>query len=419
MATSLLSAWALGADGRGSLIVVTMWTSVFSLIATLGLPQAHRYWVARRPEWNSEIFSNTLVYTVAISIVTILFSWQLVPLIVREQRPEIIRFAQVFLFNIPVIVLSEMLRGQLEGGKLFEWLGAARLAFISIQATLYAALYVSGHLTLTVALWIIVGGQIVCAAIMLLAILIKLRPRFRPSFGVFRTEIHYGVRSYAGSLTEFAVWRLDQIMLTALAASTVIGLYAVAVAIAEITVTLGSSVSDALVPEVASSKDIATTSHLLARSLRLNLYAQLIALVPLWIAAPYLLGNVFGAEFIGATGVLRILLIASVFWSAALIIVSGLNGLGHPGLSTLARLASAITTVISLLVLLPTWGMVGAAVSSLLGYGVMLVVGLFFLISRTNLSVRSVLLPRRDDIRFADIRSALGPPFRQPERLGA
>ncbi len=417
--TSLLSAWALGPEGRGDLTVITMWLFVFALFGTLGLPYAHRYWIARKPEWTSEIFSNTIVYIGIVSVIAILIAWQIVPFVISEQKPEIIWYTQLFLLNIPIILLNEMLRGQLEGAKIFGWLGAARLSFIIVQAVVYLIYYSFSELTLEHALFVIIGGQIICACLMLFAVIHKMRPRWKLDFNVFRTEIYYGIRSYFGIVTEFAVWRLDQLMLTAMATSTIVGLYTVAVAVAEITATLASSISDALMPEVAASNNVQDASTLLAKSLRLTLYAQFLTLIPLWIVAPYILSLVFGAKFIAATTALRILLIGSIVWSSALIIISGLNGLGSPGLSTIARIASAATTIIALLLILPRWGMDGAAISSLLGYGVMLVIATVFFLRKTNFTLWELLCPQKDDISLAKLKSVLRFPAAQPTKTSA
>lgn len=403
--TSLLSAWALGAEGRGNLTIVTMWFSIFVLVGALGLPYAHRYWAAREPEWQSEIFSNTLTYSLITSILMIILAWFAVPLILHEQTAEIIWLTQIFLFNMPIVLLSEMLRGQLEGAKLFGWLGAARISFITTQGVGYLLFYVFGWLTLTNALWIIVVGQILCVSLMLFAVCFKLRPKWRLSRKVFRNEIGYGLRSYFGNVTELAVWRLDQMMLTALASSFTVGLYSVAVAISEITAILASSASDALMPEVASSKVAADSMVLLGKTIRLTFYAHLLALIPLWIFAPYLLGMVYGESFVEATGVLRVLLVCSIVWSIALIVISGLNGLGRPGLSTIARLFSAVITVITLLYLLPKFGMMGAAFSSLIGYSVLLIVALFCLKKSQNINLWEFLRPRRTDVSIEKLKS--------------
>jgi O-antigen/teichoic acid export membrane protein len=417
LTTSLLSAWALGAEGRGNLTIVTMWLSIFVLTGALGLPYAHRYWAAREPEWQSEIFSNTLAYTFVISIVTICLAWLAVPLILHEQKPEIIWMTRIFLFNVPIVLLSEMLRGHLEGAKLFGWLGAARIAFITTQGGGYLVFYVFGSLTLINALWIIVFAQILLVSLMFFAVWIKLRPKWKPNLKVFQNEISYGLRSYFGNVTEFAVWRLDQMILTAVASSVTVGLYAVAVAVSEITAILASSVSDALLPEVASSNTPADSLILMGKTIRLTFYAHLLALIPLWIFAPYLLGVVYGESFVEASGVLRVLLICSIIWSISLIVISGLNGLGRPGLSTVARLFSAATTIITLIWLLPKFGMVGAAFSSLIGYSILLCVSLFCLLRSQKIGLWEFLKPRREDISIEKLKSFFKFPVALPSNI--
>jgi O-antigen/teichoic acid export membrane protein len=405
--TSLLSAWAFGPGGRGELAIITLWLYVFALIGTLGLPYAHRYWTAKKPEWNSHIFTNTVVFSAFASVIVFVIGWFAIPVILADQEKELVRATQLFLLNVPVILLTELLRGQLEGAKLFGWMGAARIAFIAIQAFGYLVFYFAGLLDLRNALFIIIVAQVVCASIMFTGILRVLRPRLRFSTDVFRRELHYGLRGYVGVVTEFAVWRLDQILLTALASASVIGLYVIAVAIAEISVTLASSVSDALMPEVASSKNPAKAAQLLAKSLRLTVLAQLIALIPLWLLAPYVLRFVFGQQFVAASGVLRLLLVASIFWGAGVILISGLNGFGKPGLSTLARIGSAVTTVITLLLLMPTYGVMGAAISSILGYAAMSLIAAFFLLRHCEIGVWEFFRPRSSDIHFSRIFASL------------
>jgi O-antigen/teichoic acid export membrane protein len=405
VATSLLSAWALKPEGRGDLTVITMWTFVFSHIGTFGVPYAHRFWAAKEPDWQSKIFSNTIIFTVLAGMAMLALAWFITPVLTGEKKSEVIWLAQLFALNIPVILLNEMLRGQLEGSRLFGWLGIGRLSFIATQAIGNTIFYLLGILTLENAILIIVLGQIVCAAFMLFAVLRELKPRWSFNWSVFRHEISYGLRSYPGILTEVAVWRLDQMMLAIFAPSAVVGLYTVAVAIAEITATLASSVADALLPEVAASERRNESTALMGKTLRLTLYAQLLVLIPLWIAAPFIMRIVYGEGFVEATGALRLLLVASMIWSAAMIIISGLNGLGHPGLSTVARLCSTVTTVVSLYWLLPLWGINGAAVSSLLGYGTMLVIALICLSRKQKISFWEFMRPRRQDISIEKIKS--------------
>lgn len=171
-----------------------------------------------------------------------------------------------------------------------------------------------------------------------------------------------------------------------------------AVRLSDITTLLASSVGDALMPEVAASQKSAEATQMVTRSLRLTLLAHLLLLVPLWIAAPHILQFAYGDGFVPVTSVLRLLMIASVLWSGGAIIISGLNGLGHPGLSTIARIAAALIMVVTLLVWLPRWGIRGAALSSISGYSVMFIVALFWFLRQQKITLWECLRPRWDDV---------------------
>jgi O-antigen/teichoic acid export membrane protein len=200
---------------------------------------------------------------------------------------------------------------------------------------------------------------------------------------------------------------MDQLLLGGLASSTAIGLYFVAVRLSEITAILAGSVADAVMPEVAAAKHGERADNLLARSLRLTVYTHLIVLVPLWLAAPSILRIVYGERFSAAGGTFRILLVASVVLTAGGIAISGLNGFGHPGLSTIARVCSAAVTVVALLTLLPRFGIAGAAIASLLGYSVMMIVAFVALMRQRERSMWSYLKPRAGDLPITQLRSLL------------
>jgi O-antigen/teichoic acid export membrane protein len=232
----------------------------------------------------------------------------------------------------------------------------------------------------------------------LIAVWRELSPKWQPNLSELGTTLRYGIRDYPGILTEFVNWRLDLMMLVGTASSAALGLYVVALRLADITSTLAGSVGDALLPEVAASKKAEEATRVVTRSLRLTLCAHLLILVPLWIAAPYILRFAYGEGFVAVTNVLRLLMFASVVWSAGAIVISGLNGLGHPGLSAIARIAAALVMVVSLLTLLPTRGIQGAALSSILGYSVMFLVALFWLLRRRQITLWECLRPRWDDV---------------------
>jgi len=255
-----------------------------------------------------------------------------------------------------------------------------------------------GQLTVASASYTMLVSLAASLVVSLIAVWRELSPRWNPSLGELGTTLRYGIRDYPGILTEFVNWRLDLMMLVGTASSGALGLYVVALRLADITSTLAGSVGDALLPEVAASKEADQATKVVTRSLRLTLCAHLLILIPLWIAAPYILRFAYGEGFVEVTNVLRLLMFASVVWSAGAIVISGLNGLGHPGLSAIARIAAALVMVVALVTLLPRRGIQGAAISSILGYSVMFLVALFWLVRRRQITLWECLRPRWDDL---------------------
>jgi O-antigen/teichoic acid export membrane protein len=186
-----------------------------------------------------------------------------------------------------------------------------------------------------------------------------------------------------------------------------IGLYVVAVRLSEMTTLATDAIADALMPEVAaSSSDRAEL--LCARSLRLSIYMHAVVLPPLWLAAPLILRVLFGEQFISATGAFRWLLLAAAVWSLGSILISALRGFGYPGLSTVAKFSAAAITTVGLVILLPRFGITGAAIASLVGYSALLLIALFAFIKKRRLRLWSCLRPRWRDLLVPNWRSLLG-----------
>jgi enterobacterial common antigen flippase len=402
--TSLLGARALGPEGRGDLLIITLWPLVTALLAELGLPNAYRYWAAREPARVSSLFSNAIIFTIVISATSIAVAYFVVPHLVTQPGVGTV-LLRVYLMNIPAVIFLDLMRGLLEGSRRFGWAGAARVIFFGIHASGFAGLWRFNRLTVATAVYTMILAQAISMTLALVAVWRELRPRWRPSWPEFKTSMHYGLRDYAGGLADYATLRMDQIMLSAMATNGAIGLYVMAVRLSEVTTFAGTALADALMPEVASSSVDDLAESLLGRTLRMTIYLNLVMLVPLWWAAPRILRTLFGESFVPAAHAFRWLLIAAVVWSAAAVVTRGLQGFGYPGLTTIARFLSALITVPALLILLPRYGIEGAAIASLIGYSVMLSAALFGLIQRRQLGFWHYLRPQVRDIDYARLKA--------------
>jgi len=334
---------------------------------------------------------------------------------VGQRSPQVMMLLRIYQVNIPAALFLDLMRGLLEGTRRFGWAGAARMIFFGVQAFGFAGLWAAGHLTVATAMITMIIAQTSSMLLALIAVLSQLRPSWKPSWVEFKNSMHYAVRDYPGGVADFTTLRLDQLVLAAMASNVAIGLYVVAVRLSEMTTLAADAIADALMPEVAASKVENRAELLWARSLRLAIYMHLVLLPPLWLGAPLLLKILFGERFVPATGAFRWLLVAAGVWSLGSIVISGLRGFGYPGLSTLAKFSAAAVTTVGLLVLLPRWGITGAAIASLIGYTVMLVIALFAFVKKRRLDLWSCLRPRWRDLLVPNWRSLLGFTFAKPD----
>lgn len=404
--SSLIGARALGPAGRGDLLVVVLWPPVMAMIVGLGLPAAYRYWMAKEPERASRLFSNAVIYTVLAGAFSIALADLIVPHLIGQRSPEVMRLVRIYQINIPAALFLDLMRGLLEGTRRFGWAGAARLIFFGVQALGFAVLWFAGRLTVASASFTMISAQTIAMVVALAAVCHQLKPRWEPSWSEFKTSMNYAVRDYAGGVADFTTLRLDQLMLGAMASNVAIGLYVIAVRLSEVTTLAADAIASALMPEVAASRKGRAAEALWARSLRVTIYLHALILAPLWLGAPFILKTLFGASFLPAVGAFRWLLLAAAVWGWGSIVISGLRGFGHPGLSTLARFSAAVVTAIALLILLPRFGITGAAIASLLGYTVMLAVALLGFLWKRQLRLWDCLRPQRRDLPTASWKSA-------------
>src|SRR5438132_6505820 len=409
MISSLVGARALGPAGRGDLFVVVVWPPVIAMLAGLGLPTAYRYWMAKEPERVSRLFSNAVIYTVIVGVISILVADLIVPHLVGSRSPQVMTLLRIYQINIPAALFLNLMRGLLEGTRRFGWAGAARLLSFIVQGPGFAILWLLGNLTVRTGAYTLIIGQTASTLLGVFAVWHQLSPRWQPSWSELKSSMHYGLRDYPGGVADFTTLRLDQLLLGAMASNVAIGLYVIAVRLSEMTTLAADAIADALLPEVAASEKTGRAELLCARSLRVAIYMHLLLLPPLWLAAPLILRILFGDSFVPATGAFRWLLVAAGVWSCGSIVINALRGFGHPGMSTVARFAAALVTGIGLVVLLPRLGITGAAIASLIGYSVMLMIALIGFIKKRQLHLwENCLRPQRRDLLVPNWRSLMG-----------
>lgn len=181
-----------------------------------------------------------------------------------------------------------------------------------------------------------------------------------------RQVLHFGGTVVVADALQLANYRIDLFILAAFVPVADIGVYAVAVALAEMLWQLPQAVSRSMLPRiVAGQLDRARVSRI---SLGLGVVAAGLGVVG-WLMTVRLVEPVFGADFAAVPLVLAVLLPGVVLVSAAKPLAAWTISCGLPRRNLKASAVGFLVVILGNVVLVPRFGILGAAAASTLAYG--------------------------------------------------
>lgn len=369
LATGVTAARLLGPQGRGELASIQTWPLLFAALAMIGMPEAVVYFTSRTPARAGQYLATALVMVLGAGAVMAVAGWGLMPWLLRSQSPAIVEAARVYLAIIAVFALvglpHQMLRplGAWRSWNILRlvptalWLGALLLSFLTPR--LAAPIPLSRLALLT-------NGLTVIPMMLILARLVG-RPS-APRRDCVRPLLGYGLPSMLNVLPQTLNLRLDQMLMTAALEPAPLGLYVVAVAWSGLLSPLVSAVGSVLFPHLSAIGDRGRQRATMIRIARRLTGAVAVMTVVLLMVTPVAFPLLFGARYKAAVPTALILVAAGGFSTLNSMFQVSLQGLGRPMSVLVPEVVGLVTTLILLLTLLPRFGIVGAAIASLVSY---------------------------------------------------
>jgi stage V sporulation protein B len=390
---------ALGVEDRGQLGVVTTAVGVLGMLAGIGLSTALPQVKVRYGWTSSQLYAATTVSCLALSFLA-LFVHGLAFLLLSDSLYRSVAGGEalwIAALVLPVVLFGHLnVVGHLEG----------QVVFFTVAAMAGAVLFAAGAIGLlligvrssnpAVALW---GASLV------LPLAVIARGRLLPDrTGVIRRTallIRAGLRTNLATIALVLVWRADVFLVSWRRGLTEVGLYAVAVSVAEILVQVGVAARVALAPLQGDVGERDLLAGRIATVSRLTFAGGVLWCAAIALLAGPLVRLLFGASFAEAAPAVVAL------QPGVLLLV--LQGPLVDLLLTEGRVRAVTGVVLSVLaanlvansLVLQERSFVAAAVISTLSYlGSFLACALLFR-QHTGVPLRSLLVVRPDDLRRA------------------
>ncbi len=221
-------------------------------------------------------------------------------------------------------------------------------------------------------------------------------PDLRRAPAALRTLAGFGLRAQLSTVLQFFSYRLDLFIVNATAGLGSAGIYSVATLLAEAVWYIPNAVGLVLAPRVAATVE-GEDDDATAAICRATVLLSVAGAVVIAALAPLLVLILFGSAFLPAVVPLWVLLPGVVALGLDKPIASYQLGRGRPQISLYVALIATPITVAAYALLIPTFGIVGAAAGSTISYLATTALDVFFLHRVSPLRLRNLVIPHRSD----------------------
>jgi stage V sporulation protein B len=403
--TTVVISRLLGPDGKGAFVGVTALPALVGTVGVFGLPYAINYYAAKGNSVRG-LLVTSILFVAVISAVVVAVLWLTLPWLERS------------IFSAPVEKLGQgtgdqMLRLILiavPAGLLGTFVGT--ILYGRHEVKLYTSIMVGQAfatlLVLVAAVGVLrlgvpgaVGGSVIVSCLGAAAAILAVRHVANRNPGgtpvSVRSVVSYGARVYPAGIMGYFNYRADTLLIQALLVKSAgpLGLYSMAVTMAELLFFIPDAVNTIFMPTVVGSTAEEANAKLgrVSRTTFLVTVAGSIALIPVaWLGIHIVL-----PDFNDCLPAFLVLLPAVVSLSLSKVMTSYITGRGRPGPVSIGAAITLVLNLVANVLLIPPFGIIGAAAASLLSYATMALLMVVVACRMSGLSPLALVVPRREE----------------------
>jgi O-antigen/teichoic acid export membrane protein len=397
--SSIIIARALGPEGKGLYELARMIPTMTVILASVGISHSNIYFIGKNKYPIGQIVGNVLFYSIIIGGTVTFILLILAPYLNNYFLKDA---SQIYLYTtlplIPFLMISGSIYYVLLGYRKMVKLSILRLINPLTYLIILVIIYYLFQLSVYGAIWAYISGHLVCLS---LGIYFLVKSGYCTGLtlnkALYKESFKFGFKQYLGTIFQLLNYRLDMLIIAVLLTSMEVGHYSVSVIIAETIWYIPVSLGQVLYPKTASSdtKAANTFTPLVCKT---NIILTFIAVLILCGISGIIIPWLFTTEFYPSVMALRLLLPGTFFLGISKVLGSDLTGRGFPQYSTYAALVSLIFTIILDFLLIPHFGINGAALASSISYMISALIITYLFIRTTKVRPLDLLIIRAEDI---------------------
>ena len=387
MGVGILTARFLGPAGRGLFYTSVQAPGLINTVGTLSIGEGLIYHIGKGKIKSDQIFGTVFMIVLGFTLVLSIIFYFLISLLNQHffyQLPD--KVIPLLFFLIPATMTEYFSASALRGLKVFSIVNKLTIVtrtnifiFILISLTFWSADLYRTIFAYAIALTL-------NALLYFIVLFYQSKFRFSISSNELNNVIRYSAKVHIGSLLTEVEYRLDIFILLFFLNATAVGIYSIGVTIAQILWYVSNSVNTVLFPYLTSTSK-KNVDFFTVRVLKYNFFINIFILFGLIIIGFPLVNLLYGTMFSEAYFVFLVLSPGLLSDTIARSLAAWLKGTNRT--LTLSKISSVslVVNILFCIILIPYWGVYGAAISSVISYTLraVLLIKIFCKISKTPL----------------------------------
>ncbi len=398
LVAGILVARTLGPEGKGIFAFLSALAGIAIQFGNLGLQNANTYFIGKDRTKTFDLLGNSLwVGLILGSIIAlgIYAAWAWYPNKIAGSIDG--GLIIMTLVSIPFTLLSLFFQNILLGQQAFVLYNIIQILSqvaitVGVIIMMFMGLGIRGLVLLSTAVgiissityWVLVG--------------IKSQFSFHFNFPLFKESLRYGIKSYLTTFFAFLILRSDLYLVNLYRGAAETGLYSLAAGFADLFQLLPMSIGMVLFPRLAENQS--TSGEVTARVVRITTIIMFFLCLGTGIFAQPIITLLYGEAFRASALPFIILLPGIFFYSIQAVIASNIGAIGLPFYIVYIWLATFLLNFGLNLILVPKYGMLAAASTSLISYIFVYVLMVLAYLKENKLRFK-VLIPTWEDVKEA------------------
>ena len=374
--TSIITARALLAEGRGELTTILLWPMFFFGVMGNGFKFSILYHLAKFPDKRDHFIYAGLCFLLIASPVVAALNFFFAEFALTKISTEAVGLTQLLGCFMPVLLLVDYAQTILQASRNFQKWNLIRVSDSSLFLGAVTLLFVSDLASLAN----VTAAFVACKCIILACSGRYMRFSRVASLdrAACRSMFTYMEKCLPTGWMGQANTQLDQMLLSVFFRPELLGLYRVAVSAANFMRFVPIGFQRTVLSQTAAiEKEVSQIRHIF-RTAKQGGLLTLLAIVPFFAIISFLIQFAYGDAFVAAVPVARVLVLAAAVAGLSGILGNGAKGIGKPLVLMYAEIGGLIVTAAGLPLLLPKLGILGAGITSLMAYFVTCLLLVFY-----------------------------------------